>query len=186
MGSQIHWLPIRSFGRILPLMRAIPLLLACTLLACAKASQTPPSAGGSAPPRASNTGGNSNSAPSTFVRTTAEAPATRAIEVRDGLTRPTAMRMLLEALSQRYTVDVSDSRAGFAMTTWQASVVRDGVPDLRYRTRFTARYTGDDWRSLRLQSEARWTRGDDADVGYDATQLDSLAADLKLKLGRRP
>jgi hypothetical protein len=168
-------------------MRAIPLLLACTLLACAKASQTPSSGGGSStPPRASNNGGNSNSAPSTFVRTTAEAPAMRVIEVRDGLTRPTAMRNLIEALSQRYTVDVSDSRAGFAMTTWQASVVRDGVPDLRYRTRFTARFTGDDWRSLRLQSEARWSRGEEADVGYDLAQLDSLAADLKLKFARRP
>ena len=167
-------------------MRAIPLLFACTLLACAKASNSPPAGAGSPPPRASGSGGNANAAPPTFVRTTAEAPAIRLIEVRDGLTRPTAMRTLLEALSQRYTVDVSDSRAGFAMTTWQASVVRDGVPDLRYRTRFTARYTGDDWRSLRLQSEARWTRGEEADVGYDAMQLDSLAADLRLKLGKRP
>jgi hypothetical protein len=168
-------------------MRVIPLLLACSLLACAKASQSPPSSGGgSPPPRASGGGGNANSAPSSFVRTTAEQPATRLIEVRDGLTRPTAMRSLVEALSQRYTVDVSDSRAGFAMTTWQASVVRDGVPDLRYRTRLTARFTGDDWRSLRLQSEARWTRGEDADVGYDVAQLDSLAAELRLKFGRRP
>jgi hypothetical protein len=169
-------------------MRAIPLLLACTLLACAKASQTPPSRpGASPPPRASTSnGGNGNAAPPSFVRTTAETPATRLIDVRDGLTRPAAMRALIDALSQRYTVDVSDSRAGFAMTTWQASVVRDGVPDLRYRTRFVARYTGDDWRSLRLQSEARWSRGEEADVGYDLTQLAALAADLNVRLGRTP
>ena len=107
----------------------------------------------------------------------------RSVEVREGLTHPQAMRLLSDALSQRYVVDVVDARAGFVMTTWQASV-RDGVPDLRYRTRFTARFV-DDWRSLQLRSEARWARGDEADIGYDSAQLDSLAADLRVKLGKK-
>jgi hypothetical protein len=122
--------------------------------------------------------------PASFVRTTAETPAIRNIEVREGLTRQQAMRTLTDALSQRYVVDVVDPRAGFAMTTWQASLSRDGVPDLRYRTRFTARFV-DDWRSLQLHSEARWARGDEADIGYDSAQLDSLAADLRVKLGKK-
>ena len=50
-----------------------------------------------------------------------------------------------DALSQRYVVDVVDPRAGFVMTTWQASLSREGVPELRYRTRFVARFV-DDWR----------------------------------------
>ena len=108
----------------------------------------------------------------------------RSIDVREGLTHPQAMRMLTDALSQRYVVDVVDSRAGFAMTTWQASLSRDGVPDLRYRTRFTARFV-DDWRSLQLRSEARWARGDEADIGFDSAQLDSLAAELRVKLGKK-
>ena len=70
------------------------------------------------------------------------------------------------------------------MTTWQASLSREGVPDLRYRTRFIARFV-DDWRSLQLRSEARWARGDEADVGYDSAQLDSLATDLRGKLGKK-
>ena len=108
----------------------------------------------------------------------------RNVEVRDGLTHQQAMRTLVDALSQRYVVDVVDPRAGFAMTTWQASLSRDGVPDLRYRTRFVARFV-DDWRALQVHSEARWARGDEADVGYDSAQLDSLATDLRGKLGKK-
>ncbi len=108
----------------------------------------------------------------------------RNVEVRDGLTHQQAMRTLVDALSQRYVVDVTDPRAGFVMTTWQASLSRDGVPDLRYRTRFVARFV-DDWHALQLHSEARWARGDEADVGYDSALLDSLAADLRVKLGKK-
>jgi hypothetical protein len=108
----------------------------------------------------------------------------RNVDVRDGLTHQQAMRMLVDALSQRHVVDVVDPRAGFVMTTWQASLSREGVPDLRYRTRFIARFV-DDWRSLQLRSEARWARGDEADVGYDSAQLDSLATDLRGKLGKK-
>ena len=95
------------------------------------------------------------------------------------------MRSLNEVLSQRYVVDVVDPRAGFAMTTWQASLIREGVPDPRYRTRFVARFVNE-WRSLQLRSEARFMHSDQPDVGYDSAQLDSLANDLRTKLGRKP
>jgi hypothetical protein len=167
-------------------MRAFPLLLACSLVACSKASQSPAPGASPAPSVASNTTNTGNSAPSTFVRTTAEQPAMRSIDVREGLTHPQAMRALTDALSQRYVVDVVDPRAGFAMTTWQASGVRDGVPDLRYRTRITARFLGDDWRSLQVHSEARWAKGQEADIGYDSAQLDSVATDLRARIGKKP
>src|SRR3954470_22808370 len=117
------------------------------------------------------------SAPTTFVHSTAEAQVTRMIDVRDGLTHPQAMRILTDALGARFTVDVVDPRAGFAMTAWQASLVRDGVPDPRYRTRVTARFQGDDWKKLQIRNEANWARGEDWDVGYDLVQLDSVTAD---------
>jgi hypothetical protein len=123
--------------------------------------------------------------PASFVRTTADAPAMRSIDVRDGLSHQMAMRNLTDALSQRYVVDVVDPRAGFAMTTWQASLVREGVPDPRYRTRFVARFV-DEWHALQLRSEARFTHGEEPDVGYDSAQLDSLANDLRTKLGKKP
>jgi hypothetical protein len=125
-------------------------------------------------------------APESFVRSTAEGLVTRMVDVRDGLTRQQSMRTLLDALGQRYTVDVSDPRAGFAMTTWQASLLHDGVPDLRYRTRITARFLGEDWKRLQIRNEANWARGEEWDVGYDVAQLDSVTSDLKAKLGKKP
>jgi len=124
-------------------------------------------------------------APTTFVRSTAESQVTRSIDVRDGFTHTQAMRSLVDALSQRYTVEVQDPRAGFAMTAWEASLLRDGVPDLRYRTRLTARFLGDDWKKLQLRHEANWARGDEWDVGYDVAQLDSVTAALRTKLGKK-
>jgi hypothetical protein len=108
------------------------------------------------------------------------------LDVREGLSHAQAMRVLTETLGQRYTVDVSDPRVGFAMTAWRASLVRDGVPDLRYRTRITARFLGDDWRRLQLRGEANWARGDEWAVGFDTPQLDSMASELNAKLGTRP
>ncbi|CAN5258486.1 hypothetical protein BH09GEM1_BH09GEM1_28510 [soil metagenome] len=127
-----------------------------------------------------------NSAPTTFVRSTSDAQVTRMLDVREGLTHTQAMRILTDALSQRYTVEVVDARAGFAMTAWQASIQREGVPDLRYRTRITGKFIGDDWRKLQLRDEANWQRGSEWDVGYDVAQLDSVSSELRTKLGKRP
>ena len=126
-----------------------------------------------------------SAAPPSFVRSTAEAQVMRTIDVREGLTHALAMRLLTDVLNQKYTVDVSDPRAGFVMTSWQASVLRDGVPDLRYRTRIIARFVGDDWRKLSVQDEAHWARGEEWDVGFDQPQLESVTAELKAKLGKK-
>jgi hypothetical protein len=143
------------------------LLLLASLVACASA----PTTGGGAPP------------PVTFVRSTAESRATRTIDVREGLQKAQAMRLLTEGLEQKYVVEVTDPRAGFVMTSWQASLLRDGVPDLRYRTRITAKFLGDDWRKLQVRDEANWARGEEWDVGFDVVQLDSVAAELQARLG---
>ena len=125
------------------------------------------------------------SAPASFVHSTAEVQVTRTIEVREGLTHAQAMRIVTDALSQRFTVDVTDPRAGYAMTAWQATLSRDGVPDPRYRTRISTRFQGDDWRHLQVRNEANWARGEEWDVGYDMAQLDSVANELRAKLGKR-
>ncbi len=124
-------------------------------------------------------------APVSFVQSTAESKVTRMIDVREGLTKTQAMRIVTDALGQRFTVDVTDTRAGFAMTAWQATLVRDGVPDPGYRTRITARFQGEDWKRLLLRNEANFARGDEWEVGYDLAQLDSVAADLRAKLARK-
>ena len=127
-----------------------------------------------------------NNAPTTFIRSTSDAQVTRVIDVRDGLSHAQAMRLLTDALALRYTVEVVDPRAGFAMTAWQASIQRDGVPDLRYRTRITGKFIGDDWRKLQLRHEANWQRGSEWDIGYDAAQLDSVASEIRAKVAKRP
>jgi hypothetical protein len=147
-------------------MRILVALLTLALTACASSA--------------------SGNRPATFVQSTAESRTTRVIDIRDGFTRATVMRALTDALAQRFTVEVTDARAGFAMTSWEASLVRDGVPDLRYRTRFVAQFVGDDWRRLHLRHEANWSRGDEWDIGFDAAQLDSVSNELRAKLGRRP
>ncbi len=131
-------------------------------------------------------GGPSASPPASFVHSTAELRATRLVQVRDGLARAEALRVVTETLEQRYVVEVTDANAGFVMTAWRASISREGVPDLRYRTRFIARFT-DDWRRLQLRSEANWARGgDEWDIGYDVAQLDTMTAQLRTRIARRP
>ena len=156
-------------AHIAPMRR---LILLVGLAGCGALSR-----GGSAPAATS---------PPSFVRSTAEAQVTRVIDVRDGLTHTQAVRLLTDVLALRFTVEVTDARAGFAMTAWQASLQRDGVPDLRYRTRVSAKFLGDDWRRVQLRDEANWQRGDEWEVGYDAAQLDSVANDLRARLGRKP
>jgi len=124
--------------------------------------------------------------PLSFVRSTADVRATRMIEVREGLPRPQALRLVTDALSERFVVEVVDPRAGFVMTGWQSSVVRDGVPDLRYRTRLIARFLGENWNTLQVRDEANWARGDEWDIGYDAAQLDTVSSLLRQRLGKQP
>ena len=124
--------------------------------------------------------------PPSFVQTTAELRATRLIEVREGLTHPDAMKLVAEALGRRYVVEVADPNAGFTMTAWRAGTSRAGVPNLRYRTRLTARFLGADWRRLQLRGEANWARGDEWDIGYDAAQLDTASRELHERLSPKP
>jgi len=125
-------------------------------------------------------------APVTFVASTAEAKTTRIVMVREGLTKQVLFRMASEYLTQKFTtVYVSDPNAGFLMTPWQASLSRDGVPELRYRTRIILRFLGDDWKQLAVNAEATWLRGEEWQYGYDAALLDSVSTHLTARLGKR-
>ena len=127
------------------------------------------------------------SPPPSFVRSTAELRASRMIEVREGLARADAMKLVSDALGERYVVEVTDPAAGFTMTAWRARMSPGGVPDLRYRTRLVARFLGDEWRRLQVRSEANWARGDDEwDVGYDVAQLDTASRSLRERLSPKP
>ena|SRR5579885_911204 len=120
--------------------------------------------------------------PSTFVQTTSDTRMTRLIDV--GVTKTAAFRAASDYLTQKFSVDVSDSHAGFLMTPWQSST-RGGTPDPRYRTRLIIRFIGDDWRQASVRAEAEWQRGDEWDVGYDTQMLEDAVVDLRSRLGRK-
>jgi hypothetical protein len=125
-------------------------------------------------------------APASFVLSTSDTRSTRLIDLRDGLTKPLAWRTALEVLGAEHTIDVRDEAAGFAMTPWEATVVRDGVPDVRYRTRVMLRFLGDEWKQLQVRADANWrARGDEWDVGFDQALLEKVTSELQSRLGKR-
>ena len=126
-------------------------------------------------------------APRSFVASTSEAKSVRIVIVRDAVTKQWLFRNASEYLAQKYPIDVSDPNAGFLMTPWQNTLDRDGVPELRYRTRIVLRFLGDStWKQLAVRAEANWLRGEEWQWGYDAALLDSLSAQLTSRLGKRP
>lgn len=124
-------------------------------------------------------------APTSFIASTSDAKTTRVVMIREGLTKQALFRIASEYLSQKYTVYVSDINAGFLMTQWQATLARDGAPELRYRTRIVLRFLGDDWKQVAVNAEANWLRGEEWQVGYDAALLDSVSTNLTARLGKR-
>ena len=152
-------------------MRRLSFLLVLVLAACAPLFRR---------------AGRDESPPPSFVHSTSELRSTRMIQVREGLPRPDAIKLVTDALGQRYVVEVTDATAGFTMTAWRASMSREGVPDLRYRTRLIAKFVGDDWRRLQLRSEANWARGDEWEIGYDVAQLDTASREMRERLSPKP
>lgn len=128
--------------------------------------------------------GPSTGAPDSFLRLAPESQTSQTIDVREGLARAAAWRGLTDFLEERHTIAVRDQAAGFAMTAWEASLTRDGVPDLRYRTRLVATYVGD-WRQLHIRAEASWKEGDEWQFGVDRTLLASTVAELRTRIGTR-
>ena len=123
--------------------------------------------------------------PPTFVKTTSETRTTRLIDVREGMTKQQLFRTVSDWLAQKYSIDVSDPKAGFLMTPWQASYLRDGLPDLHYRTRVIIRFVGDDWKQVSARAEANWQVGDEWDIGYDQQLLEDVVVELRTRIGKR-
>ena len=123
--------------------------------------------------------------PPTFSRTTADLKVSRLIEVREGMSKTALFRAAADVLSSKYSVDVSDQKAGFLMTPWQASFARAGMPDLRYRTRVIIRFVGEDWKQVLVRAEANWQRDEEWDIGVDNALLEEVSNDLKAKVGKK-
>ena len=126
------------------------------------------------------------SPPSAFVPTTSDVRATRVIDVRDSLGKAALFREATDLLTKLYSVDVSDQRAGFLMTPWQAGTTPEGAPDLRYRTRVIIRFLGEQWKQVSVRAEANWQRAaDEWDVGFDGKVLDNVVNELRGRIGKK-
>jgi len=108
---------------------------------------------------------------------------TRVIDVREGMSKAQAFKAASDYLAQSFSIDVSDPKSGFLMTPWQNSLVRNGAPDLRYRTRLIIRI-GDDGRQASVRSEANWQRGEEWDVGFDSGLLEDGVIELRTRIGK--
>jgi uncharacterized lipoprotein len=173
----------------LPDLRNCLLRLAITALsvaACSSVHRVPKTAPTTANSPAPPVFTSRNGPPTSFVHSNSDARTTRVIVVRHGLSKEALFRMATDYLKTKYTIYVSDPTAGFLMTNWQSSFVRDSVPELRYRTRVILKFLGEDWRQLDVTSEANWLRGEEWDVGYDAALLDSVSTQLTTRLGPQP
>jgi hypothetical protein len=170
---------LRSIPTLARLVRRVELsrmlglvLVALSATACARMQLRSPIAATEGPP-------------TTFALTTSDLRTTRVIDVRDGLTKAVAFRAATDFLAQRFSIDVSDQHAGFLMTPWQSSSTREGMPDLRYRTRIIIRFLGEDWKQLAVRAEANWQRGDQWDIGYDSKLLDDVATEFRNRIGKQ-
>jgi len=170
--------------------RFAPVLVACAAFfvsACSSGGGGGPSTAGrptTAPapaPAPLTTGG----PPPTFTRTTADLKVSRLIDVREGLSKTALWRAANEVLSSKYSIDVSDQKAGFLMTPWQASFSRAGMPDLRYRTRVVIRFVGEDWKQVLVRAEANWQRDEEWDVGVDNALLEDVSNEVRAKIGKK-
>ena len=122
--------------------------------------------------------------PSSFQQTTSDARIGRVIDVREGLAKPAAFKAATYVLADISSVDVSDPHAGFLMSPWKASLIRNGVPDLRYRTRIVIRFLGENWNQVSVRAEANWQNTDAWDVGVDKKLLDRVSDELRDRLGK--
>jgi hypothetical protein len=137
-----------------------------------------------APPPAPAAAAPVEAPPQTFVATTSDTRVARVIDVREGLTKAAAFKAASEFLTQKYSIDVSDPKAGFLMTPW-INAMRNGVPDLRYRTRLVIRFLGDDGKQVAVRSEANWQKGEEWDIGFDTQMLEDAVIELRTRIGKK-
>jgi hypothetical protein len=125
-------------------------------------------------------------APTTFVATTSDSRVSRVIDVRDGLAKAAAFKSVSDFLTQKYSIDVSDPKAGFLMTPW-INATKNGVPDVRYRTRIVIRFLGDDGKQVAVRCEANWQKSsaDEWDFGYDTQMLEDAVVEVRTRVGKK-
>jgi hypothetical protein len=48
------------------------------------------------------------------------------------------------------------------------------------------RFLGDEWKQVSVKSEANWQRGEEWEVGFDSKVLDTVTAQVRSRVGKKP
>jgi len=128
--------------------------------------------------------------PETFIRTYNEPGIWKSIEVREGISRDELWRTVVDAISQKLDLEVIEKESGYLRTSWKFTYIKagfrgGGVSD-RYRSRIILKFTGENWKILRVKCESHWLDSGRSSwiVGYDSLLLEDVFGDLQGRLGR--
>jgi hypothetical protein len=94
---------------------------------------------------------------------------------------PEVWRRVVDVLSEKYDILMSDRASGYMRTDWKKMV----VTGKQYQTRIIVKMQGRIWHTAKLKIEARWREDHDEAwiIGYDKTVLNEIYRDIQGRLG---
>jgi hypothetical protein len=122
--------------------------------------------------------------PPHFIRTMDEPGTWKSIEVRDGMTKDEVWRVIVDALSQKFDLEVLEKDSGYVRTSWKHTYMVRGHISERYRARIIVKMLGSDWKTLQVKCEANWLAKHGWMMGYDSRLLEDVFGDLQGRIGR--
>lgn len=128
--------------------------------------------------------------PDTFIRTYDEPGVWKSIEVKEGMSKDELWRTVVDAISQKFDLEVIEKESGYLRTSWKFTYIesdfRGGRASDRYRSRIILKFTGENWKILRVKCESHWLDSGRSSwiVGYDTLLLEDVFGDLQGRLGR--
>jgi hypothetical protein len=123
--------------------------------------------------------------PKNFVNTQ-EDGVWRSVNIHNnyGLFRPKnpeVWRRVIDVLSEKYDILMSDRASGYIRTDWK----KMPVTDKQYQTRIIVKMQGRVWHTAKLKIEARWREDNDDSwiMGYDKVVMNEIYRDIQGRLG---
>jgi hypothetical protein len=119
--------------------------------------------------------------PDTFRRTLDEPGIWKSINVRESLTKGVVWKTTVDAISQKYDLEVIDKESGYIRTAWKY-IVTSGRENQRYRTRVIIKFLSDE--VLQIKTEANWLEDEGWVIGFDTQTLEDVYGDMQGRIGR--
>ena len=125
-----------------------------------------------------------NQPPETFLKTYDEPGVWKSIEVREGLTKEDAWKTVVDAIAQKFDLEVLDKESGYLRTSWKFSYIIQGKVSDKYRSRIIIKFQSGEAKLIQVKSEANWLETDGWILGYDTRLLEDVYGDLHGRIGR--